>query len=250
MAKAKAQPASPIAVRCVRLRAAPGADASRVFIAASCLAPTIWLFAFMSIAAARMPATPGNSAIAQLITFAQSQSGRLLSPEMLGVLGFFALTIWVAPAIVRQSIEVRLRSWTPAARARDRMIRRPSKPIFIAVFTLILLAPIAIMLFGDGPVPGALLGSFIYLKVSLLLGIFALFDRRGTHLACAKCGYAMSSWRSAKPTCPECANPWKEPWNARVGIRVLYRGLAALSIALLIAGGIMLVVAQFVAFRT
>ncbi|MCX5690740.1 MAG: hypothetical protein NTV94_13325 [Planctomycetota bacterium] len=169
---------------------------------------------------------------------------------MLGVLGLIALTIWVAPATVRQSIELRLRPWTLAAQARDRKIRRRSKPIFIAVFTLILLAPIAIMLFGDGPVPGALLGSFIYLKVSVLLGIFALFDRRGTHLACAKCGYAMSSWRSAKPSCPECANPWKEPWNARVSIRVLHRRLAMFSIALLITSVVMLVVAQLVALRS
>lgn len=244
MAKAKAQPASPIAIRCVRLRAAPGADASRLFIAAICLAPTLWLHAVMSFAATRMPTTPGSSTITQLITYAQTQSDWLLRPQMLEVLGLMVLAIWFAPAIVRQTIDLRLRSWRLTNRARDRKIRRQSRPIFSVQLTLILLTPIGMLPLGAGPNIAALFGSFIYLKVSLLLGVAALFGRRGKHLTCAQCGYAMSSWRCAKPTCPECANRWKEDWKARIGSRALNQPLAALSVGLFITSSIMLVFAM------
>jgi hypothetical protein len=243
MATSHSSLASPVAVRCARLRTAPGVDASRLFIVATCLAPTLWLIAFVSMAVSTTTAAPGGTVAAQLRALVKVFTTRFGTFEALIVVGTLVLIVWVAPAVARMALDHRMRSWTQAARAREGKTRRRSKPIFIAFLTMVLLSPCVIMLFGGGPVPGAVLGSYIYLKASLLLGVSAFFNRHGRHLVCAKCGYAMGSWRSAQATCPECANRWKENWKARIGRRTLNRGLAAFSLALFTLCGIMLVVA-------
>ena len=242
MATSHSSLASPVAVRCARLRTAPGVDASRLFIAATCLAPTLWLVAFVSMAVSTTTAAPGGTLAAQLRGLAQVFTTRFGTFEALVVLGTLVLIVWLAPAVARLALDHRMRSWTQAARARDRRVGRRSNPILIAFLTVILLSPGAVMLFGDGPVAGAMLGSFIYLKASLQLGVWAFFDRRGRHLVCAKCGYAMSSWRSAQAACPECGNRWKDDWKARMGRRTLNRGLAAFCFALFTLCGIMMLV--------
>ena len=118
MATAKAQPASPIAVRCVRLRAAPGVDASRAFIAAIFLAPTLWLIAFVSIAAST--SRPGSPMLTRILELANLLSARLFTLDKIVLFGVVALMIWLAPAITRYTVDFRSRARAVGVHERNR----------------------------------------------------------------------------------------------------------------------------------
>lgn len=92
---------------------------------------------------------------------------------------------------------------------------------------------------------GTVLSDWRFLAVSLAaLSLFVclpiitygLLARRGTRLVCRRCDYPMVSWRAAGPSCPECGNAWKDPWNARVGARAINWRWVLLGIALGISG--------------
>jgi hypothetical protein len=61
----------------------------------------------------------------------------------------------------------------------------------------------------------------------------ALKHRKGKRLVCSRCDYMMGSWRGSPAQCPECNQPWHEPWMARLGTRQISRPMLATGLILI-----------------
>lgn len=66
--------------------------------------------------------------------------------------------------------------------------------------------------------PGGLMGVALMLAgLGSAAAVIGATRRVGLSRHCISCQYPMGSWRKASTVCPECGNPWKEPWRACVG---------------------------------
>lgn len=143
------------------------------------------------------------------------------------------------PMVMRFFCEVRMRRdnrW----REKDRKTRRRSiilKKKFSSWSLYSLLLVIAVTLVVVTRVEAKPMAAFILMQAcvpGLVLFISAFSTRQGYGLSCAKCGYAVGSWRRAASICPECGNEWKKPWKVVWGRRQFSWSLAAMGVVCLL----------------
>ncbi|GEM_PF-3820408 len=151
--------------------------------------------------------------------------GRLLVPS---------LGTWVG-----RKLPMRSREWFVAqgrARRAPRTLSVIIVVVLLAPWTLFaLVAPLSANLF---------IASRVLAGLGMTALLLSLAGRRGRSLSCARCGYRMSSWRSAAPRCPECGSHWRDSRKIACGSRHAHRpsfaaglGLLVLSLACLLLFG-------------
>lgn len=132
---------------------------------------------------------------------------------------------FLIPPLARIGHSRRLRKFPKAMspiQARRRMLRAMLMFVLIVVAGLVTLAAIDANMFVVGLAKqlGGIGALSIYLGVRW---------RTGDDVCCARCEYAMDT--APGPNCPECGNPWLDPWRARMGHRRVSPLWVAASIA-------------------
>jgi len=148
--------------------------------------------------------------------------GRVLAP---------ALGKWAA-----STLPLRSREWFVAQGRARRAPRR-----FSVTLVIMCLAPWALMaLVAPSPVY-LVMASRVLAGLGMTVAFLSLAARRGRRLSCRRCGYPMTSWRSATIRCPECGSHWRNPGKIACGRRHTHRpslaagmGLLALSVGCLV----------------
>ena len=159
-------------------------------------------------------------------------------------LAAIAFVLWVPQLIGRFIFDYHASSITRESRLKERRMRRRLPMIIkIAVaFIVVLIVTTAAI----GPWQAACLGAAKFSAgYGLAVAAMSLRSRRGRGLVCARCDYPMQSWRTAPPRCPECGNPWRADWRARIGNRAtrwptLLIGLALLALSTCLTAALVL----------
>lgn len=227
-------PASPVAVRCARLRAAAGFDLLPAMFIGLYAAKFLFVAAmFISVAAFSAPApTPSWLPI---LTFLKP----LGSVSVALTIGLIAILLWFLPHTARWFFDRAAPRLTREKLARQRRLRHRGPRITLG-FALLSALLIAAIVIGRDWQTAAITTAGSTAIIGGMLLPQALFARRGHRPVCARCDYPMSTWRGAGDHCRECGNPWRQPWGARLGPRAVSRrgviiALAALSTSVLLS---------------
>lgn len=168
-----------------------------------------------------------------------------------------AAVIWGLPWLIRRGFDHRIRRMggediRSARRNRRRArTRRRQLGIIVATAAFVLSLALAGWIFHSA----ALLFMLAVLSYMALIGtglnliVWGWRSRVGTRIVCAKCDYAMGSWRAAADRCPECGNAWKEPWRARIGERRVRGRVIAMGALVLVVSTASVVVLMSLALR-
>lgn len=222
--------ASPVALRCARIRAARGMDSiPAMFIG---LLAGMGVFGALLLAAVSISTAPlGGSPGASLQAIAKG-----ISPARVSVyVASITLLAFLMPPFLRwvydRSTQRQTREWFANRKRSERRAKRVL--IVIAVLVILMLATMAVLVAWQAAVVPAAILCAKYGGMMLGVGLRA---RRGAHTVCARCDYPMGSWRAAPAQCPECGNAWKEPWRARFGqrgvnVRAVSVGLFCMAVA-------------------
>jgi hypothetical protein len=135
------------------------------------------------------------------------------------------LVVLLFRPIGRLVLDRSIRSQTTAKRRAARTMRRRSRLVLFAVPSCLLGLVGAFALLTHSWVPALMGVAHLLTPMGAVLLPLGLLNRNGARTVCGKCGYPMGSWRGAPDRCPECGNPWHDPWNARCGDRRIRGGV-------------------------
>ena len=165
-----------------------------------------------------------------------------------------AFTVWIMPWLMRIVVRHRIARMTREGvrTARRRQRRGRSRKMSVLAISLI-----AAMLVVMGVVSLVTRAWPVFVLFAALITNFAGMNmiiwgwrsRVGKRIVCAKCDYAMGSWRGAATMCPECHNAWKEPWRARIGERRVRGRVIAMGALVLVVNAAGVAVLMSLALR-
>ena len=165
-----------------------------------------------------------------------------------------AFAVWIMPwlmgIVVRQRIARMTREGVRTARRRQRRGRsRKMNVLAISLIAAMLVVMGVVSLVTRAWPAFVLFAALIANFAGLNMIIWGWRSRVGKRIVCAKCDYAMGSWRVAVERCPECHNAWKEPWRARIGERRVRGRVVAMGALVLVMNAVGVAVLLSVVLR-
>ncbi len=140
-----------------------------------------------------------------------------ITDTLLGAAVLVTLAI-VFPLMHRLMFERKASSISLEQVARSRRLRRGSRKMWIALWVFLSLLVVATIASSSWE-SACLMSSKICIQAGLMTVAFGVTGRIGSRVVCARCNYAMGTWRGSSDRCPECGQDWKRPWNAALGVR-------------------------------